>query len=68
MALAGYYNYVVIVNPWDPIGGIFMMSVRVVRAILRAAVLLVFAAVMPVNMLASAGPMPPPPTQSSPSS
>ena len=23
LALAGYYNYVVIANPWDPIGGIF---------------------------------------------
>lgn len=63
--LTEYYNYVVIANPWDSIGGIFMMSVRVVRLILRAAVLLGLAALMSGGVLASDGPMPPPPTQSS---
>jgi len=41
-----------------------MMSVRVVRLILRATVLLGLAAFMSAEVFASDGPMPPPPTQS----
>lgn len=44
-----------------------MMSVRVVKLILRATVLLGLAALMSGDVFASDGPMPPPPTQSSPS-
>jgi hypothetical protein len=44
------------------------MRIRVVKALLRAAVLLLLAAGMPANLLAGDGPMPPPPWQSVPSS
>jgi hypothetical protein len=41
--------------------GFFMMRRQAVRAILRMGALLGLAAVMAVNALAGAGPMPPPP-------